>query len=60
MRVDLSISRNADRGDGYPRGSLVGDIPANTGDVITDGLYGLIEFLLTAARDEDIRTLLGE
>jgi hypothetical protein len=30
------------------------------GNVAADCLYGPIEFLLAAARDEDIRALLGE
>src|SRR5260370_41720883 len=37
-----------------------GNVSLNAGNVAADCLYGLVEFLLAAARDEDIRTLLGE
>src|ERR1700688_275403 len=37
-----------------------GNISLNARTVAADCLYRLVEFLLAAARDEDIRTLLGE
>src|SRR5271168_4437716 len=33
------------------------DISLNARDVVADCVYGLVEFLLTPSRDEDIRTL---
>src|ERR1700726_3821662 len=40
--------------------SKLGDVSLNARNVGTDCLHGLVEFLLAAARDEDIRTLVGE
>src|SRR5271168_1293786 len=37
-----------------------GDVPLNTGDVLSDKLHGLIEFLLTSARDEHVGPFLDE
>src|SRR4029077_9806559 len=37
-----------------------GDVSLNAINVAAESLYGGVEFLLAAARDEDIRTLLGE
>src|SRR6267143_644866 len=34
-----------------------GNVPLNARNVAADCLHGLVEFLLSAARDEDIRTL---
>src|SRR6267378_3735830 len=52
----------------HPSDSLVktikvgqfGNVPLNAGNVAADCLHGLVEFLLAAARDEDIRTLFDE
>jgi len=38
----------------------VGNVALNSRNVGADFLDGVVEFLLTAARDEDIRTLLDE
>jgi hypothetical protein len=38
----------------------VGNISLNARNVAADCLYGLVELLLAAARDEDIRTFFGE
>src|SRR5216683_7751474 len=40
--------------------SQLGNISLNARNVAADCLYGLVEFLLAAARDEDIGTLLDE
>src|SRR5882757_4128387 len=37
--------------------SQLGDVPLNSTNVGADCLHGLVEFLLAAARDEDIGTL---
>src|SRR5580704_9457791 len=37
-----------------------GDVSLNAINVAAESLYGFVEFLLATARDEDIRTLLGE
>src|SRR5271154_2038777 len=37
-----------------------GDVTLNARDIAANGLHGLVEFFLTAARDEDIRTLIDE
>src|SRR5258707_5792640 len=37
-----------------------GDVPANTCNVAADRLHGLVEFLLAAARYEDIRAFIDE
>src|SRR5467141_5284731 len=38
----------------------LGNVSLHSSNVGADGLHGLVEFLLTAARDEDIGTLLDE
>ena len=38
----------------------LGNVPLNARNVGVDDLYGLVEFLLAAARDEDIGTLFDE
>src|SRR5260221_1094777 len=40
--------------------SQLGNVPLNSRNVRTDCLHGLVEFLLAAARDEDIGTLFDE
>src|SRR5258705_3247311 len=40
--------------------SQFGNVSLNSGNVGADCLHGLVEFLLAAARDEDIGTLFGE
>src|SRR4029077_9055261 len=40
--------------------SQVGNVSLNSGNVGTDCLHGLVEFLLAAPRDEDIGTLFDE
>src|ERR1700681_4403448 len=40
--------------------SQLGNVSLNSGNVGADCLHGLVEFLLAAARDEDIGTLLDE
>src|SRR6266436_7475148 len=40
--------------------SQLGNVSLNSRNVRADGLHGLVEFLLAAARDEDIGTLFGE
>src|SRR5260370_786943 len=40
--------------------SQLGDVSLNSGNVGADCLHGLVEFLLAAARDEDIGTLFDE
>src|ERR1700676_3436935 len=37
-----------------------GDVPLNAGNVAADCLYGLVEFLLSTARNEHIGTLFDE
>src|SRR5580698_1253511 len=37
-----------------------GNVSLNSGNVAADCLHGFVEFLLTAARDEDIATLSDE
>src|SRR6202140_386002 len=38
----------------------IGNVSLNARDIAADCFYGLVEFLLVTARDEDIRTLLDE
>src|ERR1700674_3093360 len=40
--------------------SQLGNVSLHSSNVGADGLHGLVEFLLAAARDEDIGTLLDE
>src|SRR5437667_9505532 len=40
--------------------SQLGNVSLHSRNVGADGLHGLVEFLLTAARDEDIGTLFDE
>src|SRR5882762_4934579 len=40
--------------------SQLGNVPLNSRNVGADCLHGLVEFLLAAARDEDIGTLFDE
>src|SRR6266478_1776915 len=40
--------------------SQLGNVSLNSGNVRADCLHGLVEFLLAAARDEDIGTLFDE
>src|ERR1700730_5337533 len=40
--------------------SQLGNVSLNSRNVGADGLHGLIEFPLAAARDEDVGTLFGE
>src|SRR5713101_5460907 len=40
--------------------SHLGNVSLNSRNVGADYLHGLVEFLLAAARDEDIRSLFGE
>src|SRR3977135_3933353 len=40
--------------------SQLGNVSLNSRNVGADGLHGLVEFLLAAARDEDIGTLFDE
>src|SRR6266478_4393087 len=40
--------------------SHLGNVTLNSRNVDADCLHGLVEFLLAAARDEDIRSLFGE
>src|ERR1700722_13587509 len=50
-------------GDGLVKSIKIdqlGDVSLNPGNVCADCLHGLIEFLVAAARDEDIGTFLDE
>ena len=38
----------------------IGNVSLNARNIAADFLYARVEFLLATARDEDIRTLLGE
>src|SRR6202047_5426383 len=40
--------------------SQLGNVSLNAGNIGADGLHGLVEFLLAAARNEDIGTLFDE